>query len=197
MNIKTFALLGGALLLAGCPGDDPTITDTPTETGDTDVGTPTPPPAFAWHVTLTDGDQVADTAGVADADTVATDTENSIANYPDVVEWDFGVAQTAVGPTNGWYGEDCNGVVSNGQDICHTMAPDSTMTLTRVGTIGAIVAGSTTLINVDFPESGTPGMAYVIIGIGAADEDLECFRMGNEASYFNGPGCVDYVDPMM
>lgn len=208
MNIKTFALLGGALLLAGCPGEEPTDTptDVPTETGNDmtdmtdDTDPPPPPPAFEWHVVLTDGDQVDDAVnGQLDGDTIATDTANSVANYPHVVEWDFGMAATeseAASPGAGWFGEDCDGLVTQGQDICHTMLPDTTMTLSTVAEINQIVPGSSTLFDIDYPEENTPELTYVIYGVDGADQELVCLRMGHQPAYYNGPGCEDFVAPM-
>lgn len=193
MNIKNLAMIGGALLLAGCPGGG--STDTPIETGDTDIAT-VPPAAFEWNITLTDGDQVGDGTGGFDNDTTAVETVNSVANYPSIVEWEFGYAQTE--SVGGWTGEDCDGVVTQGQDICHLFAPDTTMTLTRVATIPEIVQGSTTLNNVDFPEANTPGITYIIFGYDDATpaNTVECFVQGDSATYYNALNCDPYTPAM-
>ena len=195
MNIKNLALFSGALLLAGCPSGPVTTTDVPTDTGtDTDV-TPVLPDPFEWNITLADGDGVADTAGVVDADTMAVETKNSVANFSTIIEWEFGVAQTA--SANGWIGEDCDGITDPAQgERCHLMDPDTTMVLTRVGTIGAIVPGSTTLINIDSPPESTPGMTYVIYGYDSADATVECFVYGHSVAYYASTGCDTYVPAM-
>lgn len=191
MNFKTIALLSGVALLAGCP--DGGVTDLPTETGaatDTDDTDVTPIPAFEWNVTLEDADNAAD-AGF-DADRTITSTANSVANYPDIESYEFGLAQTEAG--GGWLGEDCDGVVTNGEDICHDMAPDTTLTLTRVETIAEIVPGTSTLNNVDFPVENTPGVTFVIFGYNAANEVVECWAQGHNPAYY--PNCDVYTPAM-
>lgn len=155
--------------------------------------TPPTPPPFVWTVTIEDGDQQVDTGGTQDPDTYTVRTENSVANFPDVVEWDFGMAQTEIGPANGWFGEDCDGTVSTGSDICHPLAPDSTMVLQRVYALNEIVAGSTTLMPVDYPESSTPRNAYVLLGRDSGDQVVQCFVFGYEVDYYAFLNCDEYM----
>ena len=99
------------------------------------IHTPTPSTptsaAFEWTVTLADGDGLDDGAVGIDADTLTVAIRNSRTNFPSIVEWSYGYAMTRLGPDLGWYGEDCDGLVTQNHDICHEMDPDSTLVLTR------------------------------------------------------------------
>lgn len=188
MRSPTLFVLAGVFLL-GCPPTDtytPTSTDLPTEP------TPTPIPPFAWTVALEDADGIPDTG--FDPDLTVVSTENAVANFPDLVTFEFGFAQTGAGGDSGWFGEDCDGLVSNGQEICHPLVPDSTLSLTRVETVSEIEPGSTTYNYVNFPVDRTVGLTFVIFGYDEANDLVDCWTQGDSPSYY--PDCVTYRPPM-
>lgn len=183
MNFKTALFLTLPLALFGCPDDTPTsVTPVETaETGDTDV-TPLPDPTF--DIVLADGDGESDVTGGADDDTLTL----TITNTPEGA-WEFGYAQTQSGDA-GWYGEACDLAA----DYCHPIpaadaAGVSTLVLTRVEAISGIVEGSTMLLPVDMPVTGTPDLTYYV-GTVATDEDT-CVVWGDDPSYYMTLGCVD------
>lgn len=132
---------------------------------------PTPaPPSF--QVVLTDGDQQPDAGGIVDPDTLRLVITNGVGFY------EFGYAQTAVG-FNAWYGEDCYT-----GDFCHP-ALATGLTLTRVGSIGAIQPGATMLLPVDFPEAATPPLTYFVREV-ITDR---CWVWGHDPAYYAPFNC--------
>lgn len=190
MKFNAAVLLGLPLFLFGCPDGEPTDTDvTPEPTAVEDTAptpTPTPEPT-TFDVTLADGDGVSDeTNGDNDGDTLTL----TIANPPEGT-WYFGYAQTQSGDA-GWYGEACDASA----DYCHPIpaAVDvdgvmtSTLVLDGVRQISAIVEGSTMLLAVDFPVTGTPDLTYYV---GDQAGTGNCYVFGDDPSYYTSLGCMD------
>ncbi|MCA9492099.1 MAG: hypothetical protein KC621_19335 [Myxococcales bacterium] len=145
------------LICAGvCPQDQ-----------DTGVSVVEPDPTFV--VTLVDGDGLPDDG--FDADRVELSIEGGSGTY------ELGIAQTAIGDQNGWFGEDCYT-----GDVCH-QASSTGVVLHRVGTVAEIVAGATTLIPVDYPVNTTPGLTYYVATVG------RCWVFGHDPAYYSTLGC--------
>jgi hypothetical protein len=137
---------------------------------------PTPEPAFGFRVQLVDGDGINDAiGGDDDGDAIALFITGGTGSY------EFGLAQTAVGPFQGWFGEDC----FTG-DLCHPTGPDGVI-LSGVREINAIVPGQTTLIPVDFPEEATPDLTYYVGR--PSDLDATCWVWGDDPAYYAALGC--------
>ena len=194
---QRYILRGLAILSLACSVPQETPTDEVETEWPCDSGEEVPPPRdFSWTITLIDGDRDfdvdADGDGFLDVD---GDTLESTIQAAPEGDWEFGWAQTALG-AHGWFGEDCNGIDSIGYDICfehpRNAQGDGTLTLTQTDIHSLHQGVNNSLIRIDFPESMTPPMTYLLTKTDGSD----CYVVGDDVAYYASMSCTTYTGPI-